>query len=188
MTPDQSAAKEANPSHLEPVPSAIIVVEEQATERLGSLPRELDSLAMIMIDEPAAKRLIPPRVLTTGFGERHQKHFYETIELNNTFALVEYSKGVQPKAIKEDPSGSTLVPDDDSPSEVPFVEEETILALRKEPYNRDLTEGDSANEVVHISVRPPSCEEMEEMLRQIPRCSDINLPHSKMFKTVEMVI
>lgn len=150
---------------------------EPATERLGSLPRKPDSLAMVMIDEPVAERLIPPRVLTTGFGERHKKRLYEIIELNNTSALVEYSEGVQPKAIREDRSGSTLVPDDDSPSEVPFVEKEAILASRKEPYNRDSTEGDSANEVVHIFVRPPSCAEMEKMLRQIPRCSDVNLPH-----------
>lgn len=92
-------------------------------ERLGSLPHESDSLAMVMIDEPAAERLIPPRVLTTGFGERHKKRLYETIELNNTSALVEHSEGVQPKAIREDPSGSTLVSDDDSPIEVPFIEE-----------------------------------------------------------------
>lgn len=164
------------------------MVEEPATERLGSLPRESDSLAMVMIDEPAAERLIPPRMLTIGFGERHQKRLYETIELNNTSALVEYSEGVQPKAIREDPSGSTLVPNDDSPSEVPFVEEEAVLAPMKEPYNRDLIEGDSANEVVHISICPPSCAEMKEMLRQIPRCSDVNLSHSKMFETVEMVI
>lgn len=164
------------------------MVEEPATERLGSLPREPDFLAMVMIDEPAAERLIPPRVLTTSFGERRQKRLYETIELNNTSELVEYSEGVQPKAIREDPSRSTLVPDDDSPNEVPFVEEEAVLVPRKEPYNRDSTEGDSANKVVHISVRPPSCAEMEEMLRQIPRCSDVNLPHSKMFETVEMVI
>lgn len=133
MTPDQSAAKEANPSRLKLAPSAIIVVEELATERLGSLPRDPDSLAMVMIDEPTAERLISPRVLTTGFGERHQKRLDETIELNNTSALVEYSEGVQPKAIREDPSGSTLVPDDDSPSEVPFVEEEAVLAPRKNP-------------------------------------------------------
>lgn len=48
--------------------------------------------------------------------------------------------------------------------------------------------GDSANEVDNIFVRPPSCAEMEEMLRQIPRGSDVDLPPSKMFETVEMVI
>ncbi|RVW93002.1 hypothetical protein CK203_032733 [Vitis vinifera] len=162
------SVKNALPSSSESSPPG----HEPATERLGSLPRKPDSLAMVMIDEPVAERLIPPRVLTTGFGERHKKRLYEIIELNNTSALVEYSEGVQPKAIREDRSGSTLVPDDDSPSEVPFVEKEAILASRKEPYNRDSTEGDSANEVVHIFVRPPSCAEMEKMLRQIPRCSD----------------
>lgn len=140
MTPDQSAAKEASPSHLEPAPSAIIVVEEPAMERLGSLPREPDSLAMVMIDEPAAERLIPPHVLITGFGERHQKRLYETIELNNTSAPMDHSEGVQPKAIRKDPSESTLVPDDDSPSEVSFVEEEAVPTPRKEPDYRDSTE------------------------------------------------
>lgn len=188
LTPDQSAAKEASPSHLEPVPSAIIVVEELATERLGSLPREPDSLAIVMIDKPATERLIPHRVLTIGFGERHKKRLYETIELNDTSAPVEPSEKVQSKAIREDLSESTLVPNDDSPSEVSFVEEEAVPTPRKEPDNRDSTEGDSANEVVHIFVRPPSYAEMEEMLRQIPSCSDVDLPHSKMFETVEMVI
>lgn len=179
MTPDQSATKEASLSHLEPAPSAIIVVEEPTTERLGSLPRELDSLVIIMIDEPVAERLIPHRMLTTGFGERHKKRLYETIELNDTSAPVEHSEEVQPKTIREDPSESTLVPDDDSPSEVSFVEEEAVPTPRKEPDNRDSTEGDSVNEVVHIFVHPPSCAEMEEMLRQIPLYSDVDLPHSK---------
>lgn len=170
------------------MPSTIIVVEELATERLGSLPHEPDSLAIVMIDEPATKRLIPHRMLTIGFGERHKKRLYETIELNDTFAPVEHSEEVQPKAIREDLFESTLVPDDDSPNEVSFVEEEAVPTPRKEPDNRDSTKGDSANEVVHIFVRPSSCAEMEEMLRQIPRCSDVDLPHSKMFETVEMVI
>lgn len=143
---------------------------------------------MVMIDEPATERLIPHRVLTTGFGERHKKRLYETIELNDTSGPMEHSEGVQPKAIREDPSESTLVSDDDSPSKVSFVEEEAVPTPRKEPNNRDSTKGDSANEVVHISIRTASCAKMEEMLRQIPRCSNVYLPHSKMFETVEMVI
>lgn len=52
--PDQSAVEEANPPCLELAPSAIIVAEEQAMERFDLLPHELDSLALVVMDEPAA--------------------------------------------------------------------------------------------------------------------------------------
>lgn len=52
----------------------------------------------------------------------------------------------------------------------------------------DTTEGDFANEIASISACPPSCAEMEEMLRQIPRGFDADLPHLKMFETAKMVL
>lgn len=45
-----------------------------------------------------------------------------------------------------------------------------------------LTEEDSANEIAHISVRPPSCTEMEEMLRRILHPLDTDLPPSKILR------
>lgn len=81
---DQPTVEEENPLCLEPAPSEIIVVGEPAMERLDSSPHELDSLALVVMDEPAMERPIPHRVLTTGFGERHQRRLYETIELSDT--------------------------------------------------------------------------------------------------------
>lgn len=163
-------------------------MEEPATERLDSLPHEPDSLALVATDELAVERLIPPRVLTASFGERHQRRLYETIELNDTSTPGERSEGVELMAIRRDPSEPTLVSDNESPGDAPLEEEGAIPTPREEPDDRDSTDEDSANEVAHIFVRPPSCAEMEEMLRQIPRGLDVDLPYSQMFETVDMVI
>lgn len=139
-------------------------------------------------DEQAVERLIPPRVLTASFGERHQRRLYETIEVSGTSAPGERSEGVEPMAIRRDPFEPTLVSDNESPSDAPLEEEGAIPTPREEPDDRDSTDEDSANEVAHISVCPPNCAKMEEMLRQIPHGLDVDMPHSQMFETVDMVI
>lgn len=126
-------------------------------------------------------------MLTVGFSEKHQRCLYETIEPSSSFAPGERPEGAEPVAMREDLPEPTLVPYDESPGDASFAEEEVAPTPREEPNNGG-SMGDSANEVDNIFVRPPSCAKMGEMLRQIPRGSDFDLPPSKMFEIAEMVI
>lgn len=100
---------------------------------------------------------------------------------------VENPEGVPPEGVREDPSGPVLIQDDDSSGDVPPAEEKAGPAPRGEPSKRDSVEEDYANDIVHISKRPPNCAELEKMLRRILCASDIDLPPSKMFEMPEMV-
>lgn len=187
LAPNQSVVEETNPHCLESAPSAIIAVKKSAIERLDSFPHESDSLTLVVMDEPGAERPILPRMLTAGFGERHQRHLYETIELSGSSAPRKRSEGAEPVAIREDPSEPTLMSDNESPGDAPLAEGGAVPAPMEEPVDKDSADEDSANEVDNIFVRLPSCVEMEEMLMQIPRGSDVDLSPSQMFEAVEMV-
>lgn len=104
-----------------------------------------------------------------------------------SLARGEHPERNQTEIAREDPSRPVLIPDDDSTGNVRPVENEMGPAPRGEPCNNDSTEGDSASGATHILACPPSSAEMEEMLRQIPHGSDVDLPSSKMFETAEMV-
>lgn len=84
----------------------------------------------------------------------------------------------------EDPPSPVLIPDDDSFGGGLLVTDDVGPATRGEPSNNDLVEGDSANEIAHIFVCPPSCTKMEEMLRRIPHISEVDMPPSKMFEFI----
>lgn len=94
MGPDHPAVKKAISPCPKLEPSAIIVVAEGNLERSDSLSREPNSLALVVAEEPAVERLIPPCALIVGFGERHQRRLYETIELSGSSAPCERPEGL----------------------------------------------------------------------------------------------
>ncbi|KAL6328594.1 hypothetical protein AAG906_038789 [Vitis piasezkii] len=188
LVENKPAGEEVGPSYFDLAPPATIPIEELGVERLGSPPCGPDSLALVPVDEPALERSISPCDLTTEFCERLQQRLHETIEVSCSSIRVEHPEEVRLEIARESPSGPVLISDDDSFGGVQPVEEEAGPAPRGEPSNSDSVEGDSANDIVHISVCPPSCTEMEEMLRRIPHGSDVDLPPSKMFETAEMLV
>lgn len=113
--------------------------------------------------------------------------FCETIEMSCSSAREEHPEGDQKGVARNDPSRPVLIQDDDSSSDDQSVVDEMGPAPREEPCNNNSTGRDSANDIAHISACPPSCAEMEEMLRQISHGSEVDLPLSQMFETMEMV-
>lgn len=184
---NKPVGEEVVPSYSEPAPPVTIQAEGPDIEGLGLPPCGSDSLTLVPVDKSATERPRPPCDLTTNFYERLQQRLHETIEVSCSSVRVENLEGVPPEGVREDPSGLVLIPDDDSSGDVPPAEEEASPAPRGEPSNRDLTEEDSANDIVHISECPPNCAKLEKMLRRIPRASNIDLPPSKMFEMAEMV-
>lgn len=81
-----------------------------------------------------------------------------------------------------------ISPDVASSDGVLAAEEETNSALRGASGSSTSAEGVSANRGISDPASPPSCAEMKEMLGRIPRALDTDLPSSKMFETVEMVL
>lgn len=69
-------------SRSEPGLLALMVVEEPIAEKLDPTLPDSESMAIVVLDEPTAKRPILHYDLTIGFGERLQQRLYETIELN----------------------------------------------------------------------------------------------------------
>lgn len=187
LVENKPAGEEVGPSCFDPAPPATIPIEEPGVERLGSPPCGPDSLALVPVDEPALERSIPPCDLTTEFCERLQQRLHETIEVSCSSIRGEHPEEVRLEIARESPSEPVLISDDDSSGGVQPVEEEAGPALREEPSNSDSAERDSANDIVQISVCPPSCTEMEDMLRRISHGSDVDLPPSKMFETAEIV-
>ena len=187
LVENKPAGEEVGPSCFDPALPATIPIEEPGVERLGSPPCGPDSLALVPVDEPTLERSIPPCDLTTEFCERLQQCLHETIEVSCSSIRGEHPEEVRLEIARESPSGPVLISDDDSSGGVQPVEEEAGPALREEPSNSDSAERDSANDIVQISVCPPSCTEMEDMLRRISHGSDVDLPPSKMFETAEMV-
>lgn len=157
-------------------------------ENFDSSPREPDSLTLVVAEEPAAGRSSAPRALTAGFGERYQRRLYEAIELNDSSVPCERPEAAESPARREDSLGPILLSDNESPGEIPHEEGGAILSLVEEPVNGVSMGEDSANEVDDIFVRPPSCAEMEEMLKQIPRSADADLPPSQLFESAKMVM
>lgn len=179
LVADKPVAKEPDPSSFELAPFELIVIEESDVERSVPLDREPGPLAIVVLDEPAAERPIPHRDLTTDFGERLQQRLYETIELSCSSIQGGHSERVQREAKREAELELAPSPNVDRSSDVRPVEREADPSSREEPVNSHLVKGDSANKVVPISACPPSCAEMEKMLRQIPRALDADLPPSK---------
>lgn len=188
LVADKPVAKEPDPSSFELAPFELVVIEEPDMERSGPLDREPGPLAIVVLDEPTAERPIPPRDLTADFGERLQQCLYETIELSCSSIQGGHSEGVQREAKREAEPELTPSPDVDRSSDVRPAEREADPSSREEPVNSHSVEGDSTNKVVPISACPPSCAEMEKMLRQIPRALDADLPPSKMFENEKMVL
>ena len=185
--PDHSAVANVVLPRLELEPSMIVVTAGGDLENFNSSPREPDLLALVVAEEAAARRSTAPRALTAGFGEKHQRHLYEAIELSGSSAPCELLEAVESLATREDAPRPILVSENESPDEIPREEGGTILGLMEEPVNGASTDEDSANEVDDIFVRLSSCAEMEEMLRQIPCGIDADLPPSQMFELAEMV-
>ena len=185
---ERPAMDKPGPCRSEPGLLALMVVEEPIAEKLDPTRPDSESMTIVVLDEPAAKRPILHYDLTTGFGERLQQRLYETIELNCSSIQGEQSKGVQREPEMEVASKLVPSPDVERSDGVLPDEGEANSAPRGEPDSSDLTEGDSTNKVVLISTCPPNYAEMEEMLRQIPRGFDADLPHLKMFETAKMVL
>lgn len=172
----------------EPEPAATLEATGGDLVTFDSSPREPDSLAMVLVEVPAAGRSSAPRALTAGFGERHQRRLYEAIELSGSSAPCERPEAAESPAGKEDSSGPILVSDNDSPDAGPFEEGGAILSLMEELAKEVSANGDSADAVEDIFACPPSCAEMEEMLKQIPRNADADLPPSQLFESTETVM
>lgn len=139
------------------------------------------------VEGPIKGRSRPPCDLTTGLNGRLQLRLYETIEVSCSSAREKHLEGNQTEIAREDPSGPVLIQDNDSSGDVHPVGDEMDPTSRGKPCINDSTEGDFANGVSHISAGSPSCAELEEMLRQIPHGSDVDLPSTKMFESAEMV-
>lgn len=58
----------------------------------------------------------------------------------------------------------------------------------EESVNGVSADEDSANDVDDIFACPPSCAKMEEVLKQIPRSADADLPLSQLFDSAEIVM
>lgn len=187
MVVNKSVGEVVGPSCSKSVPPATTLVEEPGVERSSLPPCESNSLAFVPVEGPIKGRSRPPCDLTTGLNGRLQLRPYETIEVNYSSAREEHLEGNQTEIARGDPSGPVLIQDDDSSGDVHPVGDEMDLTPRGKPYINDSTEGDFANGASHISAGPPSCAELEEMLRQIPPGSDVDLPSTKMFESAEMV-
>lgn len=187
MVVNKSVGEVVGPSYSKPVPPATTLVEEPGAERSSLPPCESNSLAFVPVEGPIKGRSHPPCDLTTGLNGRLQLRLYETIEVNCLSAREEHLEGNQTEIAREDPSGTVLIQDDDSSGDVHPVRDEMDPTPRGKPCINDSTKGDFANGASHISAGPPSCAELEEMLRQIPPGSDVDLPSTKMFESAEMV-
>lgn len=187
MVVNKSVGEVVGPSCSKPMPPATTLVEEPGAERSSLPPCESNSLAFVPMEGPIKGRSRPPRDLTTGLNGRLQLRLYETIEVSYSSAREEHLEGNQTEIAREDPSEPVLIQDDDSSGDVHPVGSEMDPTPREKPCINDSTEGDFANGASHISAGPPSCAELEEMLRQIPLGSDVDLPSTKMFELAEMV-
>lgn len=181
---DKPVAKTLGPSCIWSTPSTLIVIDKLAAEMMDSPYRELDYFAIVVADKPTARRLIPPHDLQAGFSKRLQGHLYETMEVSCSSVQGDQLKGNQ----MEDASGPMSPPNTERPRGPMHDEGGVSPAPGGESDHNAPTEEDSANEIAHISVRPPSCTEMEEMLRRILHPLDADLPPSKMFETTKMVL
>lgn len=169
-------------------PAMTLEAAEEDSETSDSSPHEPNSLAIVVMEEPVARRSSAPRALTTDFGERHQRRLYEVIELSDSSAPCERPEAVESPAGKEDSSDPILVSDNDSPDAGPREEGGAILSLREEPAKEVSPNEDSADAVENIFACPPNCAEMEEILKQIPRSADADLSPSQLFESAETVI
>ena len=61
-------AKELGSSSTEPAPPTLIVIDETTAEGMESPCRELDHLAIVVVDKPIARRPMVSHDLQAGFG------------------------------------------------------------------------------------------------------------------------
>lgn len=184
---NKSAGEVVGASCPNPILLTATPMEEPGVERQDLPPCEPSSLALIPVKGLVKGRSRPARDLTTGLSGRLQHRLWETIEVSCSSTREDHPEGHQTEIAGEDPSSPVPIQDEDSPDDVQPAVDEVGPAPREKPCNNDSTGGDSANGATCISAGPPSYAELEEMLRQIPPGSDVNLPSTKMFETTKMV-
>lgn len=167
---------------------ALTVIDKPAVEKPGPSHPEPEPLALAVIDKPTMKKTGRPHDLRVDFGERDHKRLYEAIELASSLAKRAHPEGVQEEPEREIPSVSVPSPDVAGSNSALAVEGETGLALGGASGNGASIEGVFVSRDTHAPASPPSCDEMMEKLKHIPRFIDADLPSSKMFETEEVVI
>lgn len=176
------------PSIPEPKPLVLTIIDKQAVEKPSPSHPEPEPLALAVIDKPTMKKTSRPHDLRVDFGERHHKCLYEANELASSSAKGAHPEGVQEEPGREIPSMSVPSPDVAGSSSVLVVEGETGLTLGGAFGSNASVDGVFVNRDTHAPTSPPSCDEMVEKLKRIPRFSDADLPSSKMFEIAEVVI
>lgn len=169
-------------------PLALTVTDKPAVEKPGPSHPEPEPLALAVIDKPTMKKTGRTHDLRVDFGERHHKCLYEAIELAFSSAKGAHPKGVQEEPGRKIPLVSVPSPDVAGSSSALAAEGEIGLALGGASGSGAFVEGVFVNRDTHAPASPPSCDEMMEKLKRIPRFIDADLPFSKMFETAEVVI
>lgn len=136
---------------------------------------------------PAARTSSAPRALTVGFGKWNQRRLCEAIELSGSTAPCEHPEVVESPAENGDSSGPILLSDHESSGRDLGEDGGALVRLVEEPTKEVSVHEDSVDTTENIFARPPSCVEMEEMLKLIPHSTDADLPHSQLFDSAETV-
>lgn len=177
------------PSIPEPEPLALMVIDKPIVEKPGLSRSEPEPLALAVIDKPAMEKPGMPHDLRVGFGKRHHKRLYKAIELGSSSA-----KGAQSEGVQEEPEReilSLLVPSPNvtrSDNALVAAEGKTSPTPRGASDNAAPTKGVFFIRDTPAPASPLSCDEMMEMLKRISHSINVDLPSSRMFETVEVVI
>lgn len=166
-----------------------MVIDKPIVEKPCLSCSEPEPLVLAVIDKPAVEKSGMPHDLRVGFGERHHKRLYKAIELVSSSAKGAQSEGVQEEPEREIPS--LPVP---SPNVMRFDNALVADEGKTSPTPRGTSDSATPAEGVFVirdtpaPASPPSCDEMMEMLKRISHSIDVDMPSSRMFETVEVVI
>lgn len=165
-----------------------MVIDKPVVEKPGPSHPEPKSLMLAVIDKSVVKKPDMPHDLRVGFGERHHKRLYEAIELGSSSVKGAHPERVQEEPEREIPSLPVPSPDVAGSNNALIAEGKTSLALEGASDSATPAEGVFVIRDTPDPASPPSCDEMREMLKRISRSIDANMPSSRMFETMEVVI
>lgn len=160
-----------SPSIPEPKPLALTVIDKPTVEKLGPSHPEPEPLALAIINKPPMKKTGRPHDLRVDFGERHHKCLYEAIELASSSVKGAHPERVQEEPRREIPSVSVPFPDVVGSSNALATKGKTSLALGGASGSGASVKGVFVSRDTHAPASPPSCDEMMEKLKRIPRFS-----------------